>query len=289
MHSHLTLRLDRPLQQLLTMQTRGKLRRSLKKLASPRRAIPTLLVATLLGMYAIKVYIAMTFYDSHTEFPVEGLAPIGMLYILLLKLFGVCINRKKSGAGYRREEVHHLVGGPFRLEQVRLYRVMGHAISIFFTALFAAVFFVFHVKSFVAAVSGAYLAMLFTYLVYTVMAIVAFQVAEKTYRRLRMIGCGAAGAMMVWLIYCVSERGVSNLEFLQAFGDEAIQFSLLPGSIRCDVSVLCLHSSDRRGIHLRLAVLDRPACVGVELRRPAGTSVRRGAFRQPRRAGGRAS
>ena len=90
MYSHFALQLEKPLQQLLVMQSRGKIRRTIKKLSTPRRAIPTLLVGVLLGLYAIKVYIALAFYDSPTEFAIEGLAPIGMLYILLLKLLGVC-------------------------------------------------------------------------------------------------------------------------------------------------------------------------------------------------------
>lgn len=229
MSNHRLLMLDKPLQQLLSMQARGKIRRTVKKLSSPRRAIPTILVGILLGLYAIKVYIAVAYYDSPTSIPIEGLAPIGMLYILLLKLLGVCIDRNKSGAGYRHEETHHLVGGPFPLEQVRLFRVTGHAISIFFTSLFAAAFFAFHVKSVFAAVAGAYLAMLFTYLVYTLIAVVAFQISETSYRRMRTIGCGLAAAMVAWLLYRVALRGVSNLQFLQAFGDEAIQFSRLPG------------------------------------------------------------
>lgn len=229
MPRHWMLLLEKPLQQLLSLQARGKMRRTLQKLSSPRRAIPTILVGILLGLYAIKVYIAVAYYESPTSIPIEGLAPIGMLYILLLKLLGVCVDRNKTGAGYRHEELHHLVGGPFPLEQVRLFRVTGHAVSIFFTSLFAAVFFAFHVKSLLAAVAGAYLAMLFTYLVYTVIAVVAFQISEKSYTRMRSIGCGLAGAMVAWLLYRVSLQGVSNLRFLQAFGDEAIQFSKLPG------------------------------------------------------------
>lgn len=226
--SHLTLQLQSPLRQLLAMQARGKIRRTLKRLASPRRAIPTLLVAILMGLYVVKVYIAVTGYQSPTKLPIEGLAPVGMLYVLLLKLLGVCIDRKKSGAGYRKEETHRLLGGPFPIEQVRLFRVTGHAVSIFFTSLFAAVFFAFHVKSFAAAIAGAYMAMLFTYLVYTLIAVVAYQVSETTYRRLRVMGCGLVGAMVAWILYRVNGRGVSNLQFLQALGEEAIGFSTMP-------------------------------------------------------------
>lgn len=228
MPKHLMLTLEKPLQQLLSLQAKGKIRRTLKRLSSPRRAIPTILVGVLMGLYALKVYIAIAYYDMPETIPIEGLAPIGMLYILLLKLLGVCIDRKKSGAGFRHEEVHHLVGGPFRLEQVRLFRVVGHAVSIFFTSLFAAAFFGFHVTSILAAVAGAYLAMLFTYLVYTAIAVIAFQISESSYRRLRTLGCGLAAAMMAWLLYRVSLQDVSNLAFLKAFGGEAIEFSRLP-------------------------------------------------------------
>ena len=229
MVSHLLLRLDEPLQQLLNLQARGRLRRTIRRLSSPRRLVPTLLVGVLLSLYAIKVYIAVVHYESTTSFPIEGLAPVGMLYILLLKLLGVCIDRNKSGAGFRHEETHQLIGGPFRIEQVRLFRVTSHAFSIFFTSLFAAVFFAFHVKSFAAAVCGSYLAMLFTYLVYTLIAVAAYQVSEKTYRWARTIGCGAAAAMVAWLLYRTQAQGVANLEFLQVLGDEAIRFSQLPG------------------------------------------------------------
>ncbi len=228
MPKHLLLILEAPLKQLLSMQAQGKIRRIKKKLSSPRQGIPTILVGLMMAAYLVQVYIAVAFYDSPDAIPIAGFAPIGMLYILLLKLLGVCIDRTKSGAGFRHEEVHHLVGGPFRLEQVRLFRVVGHAVSIFATSLFAAGFFAFHVESFLAAITGAYLAMLFTYLVYTIIAVVAFQVSEKTYRRFRIVGCALAICMMGWLLYRVSLQNVSNVAFLKAFGNEAIAFSRLP-------------------------------------------------------------
>ena len=228
MPKHVLLMLEPPLKQLLSMQARGKIRRIAKKLSSPRQAIPTIIVGLMMAAYLVQIYIAVAFYDSPGAISIAEFAPVGMLYILLLKLLGVCIDRTKSGAGYRHEEVHHLVGGPFQLGQVRLFRVFGHAVSIFFTSLFAAGFFAFHVDSFLAAISGAYLAMLFTYLVYTIIAVVAFQVSEKTYRRFRTVGCALAIGMVGWLFYRVSLQDVSNVAFLKAFGTEAIAFSQMP-------------------------------------------------------------
>ena len=128
-----------PLLDLLVMQSRGKMRRSWKRLTSPRRLVPTLLVGILLLLYVVQIYIALALNETRTIVDIQTIAPLGMLSILLLKLLGVCIDREKSGAGFRAEETHNLLGGPFSLRQVRLYRVAGHAISIFFTSLFAAV------------------------------------------------------------------------------------------------------------------------------------------------------
>lgn len=218
----LVITLDRPLRELLVLQSRGKLRRTWKRLTSPRRAAATTLVAVLLCLYVVQIYIAVALNDSPTTFPIRSIAPLGMLGILCMKLVGVCIDRDKSGAGYRDEEIHCLLGGPFPTQQVRLYRVAGHAISIFFTSIFAAIFFRFHVTSFWAALCGAYLAMLFTYLVYTTVAVIAVNVARKTYVLLRAVSCAAAIAAMSYLLYRVSQAEVSSFSFLQCFGNEAI-------------------------------------------------------------------
>lgn len=222
--------LDPPLRELLLLQTKGRMRRIWKRLSSPRRAIPTSIVAVLMLAYAVQVYIAISFNDSPTTLPIRSIAPIGMFGILALKLLGVCIDRNKSGAGFRHEEVHLLLGGPFSHPQVRLFRVCGHAISIFFASVFAAIFFRFHVPSFVAALSGAYLAMLFTYLVYTSIAVAAVHASERAYKQCRNLGCGFALCLLAYLLYRVSLLGVSNLEFLQAFGDEAVALSRFPVS-----------------------------------------------------------
>ena len=217
--------LDQPLRQLLILQSKGKVRRTIKRLFSPRRAIPTLLVGVLMVLYCIQIYIAVALNESTTTFPIRSIAPLGMLSILCMKLLGVCIDRTKSGAGFRHEEIHCLLGGPFAHQQVRLYRVVGHAISIFFASVFAAVFFRFHVPSFIASLSGAYLAMLFTYLVYTMIAVVALNASERVYKRCRTIGCACALGLLGYLFYRVSLLNVSNLKFVQAFGDEAIVLS----------------------------------------------------------------
>lgn len=217
--------LDSPLRELLLMQTRGKLRRSWKKVSSPRRAIPTILVAVLMLLYVLQVYIALAFRESSGNVPIAQIAPLGMLSILLMKLLAVCVDRKKSGAGYRDEEIHNLIGGPFSLDQVRLFRICGHAVSIFFTSIFAAVFFRFHVASFFAALSGAFLAMLFTYLVYSTVAVAAVNAPDKVYNWIRNICCCVVGSLFAFVLFRVSQRSVSNLEFLRACGEEAIMLS----------------------------------------------------------------
>ena len=220
--------LDPTLRSLLFMQSKGKLRRTWKKLSSPRQAIPTAIVVVLMLLYVVQVYIALAFNTSSTRIPIESIAPLGMLSILCLKLLGVCIDRKKSGAGFRHEEIHRLLGGPFSLPQVRLYRTAGHAVSIFFTSIFAAIFFRFHVPSFIAALSGAYLAMLFTYLVYTMIAVAALNANEESYKRIRNVACGLGLGLLGFILYRVSLLQVSNLAFLKAFGDEAIAISQTP-------------------------------------------------------------
>lgn len=217
--------LDPPLRDLLVLQSKGKLRRTWRRLCSPRRAIPTIVVAILMLLYVAQVYIAIMFNNSPTAFPIQSIAPVGMLSILCMKLIGVCIDRNRSGAGFRHEEVHCLLGGPFSHQQVRLYRVSGHAISIFFTSVFAAVFFRFHVPSFLAALIGAYLAMLFTYLVYTTIAVAAVNVTERTYTWVRNIGCGIGLGILAYTLYQVAQLDVSSFLFLQAFGNEAIELS----------------------------------------------------------------
>lgn len=229
MGKHWLLILDEPLRRLLRLQATGRIRRTIKKLSSPRRAIPTALVFVLMALYMVKVYIAVAHYQGSSNMPIGDVAPVGMLYILLLKLLGICVDRRKAGSGFRREETHNLVGGPFQLQQVRLFRVAGHAANIFVTSLFAAVFFAFHVESFAAAVVGSYAAMLFTYLAYTNIAVMAAAMSEKTYRRCRTLGCSLAVGMIVWLLFRASQQQVSNFAFIQAFGYEAIRFSKLPG------------------------------------------------------------
>lgn len=219
------VKLPAPLRELLLMQARGKLRRTWKKLSSPRRAIPTMLVGVLLLLYVLQVYIAIAYNTSTRVVPIQQLAPIGMLSILLMKLLGVCIDRTKSGAGYRNEEVHHLIGGPYSLDQVRLFRISGHAVSIFFTSVFAAIFFRFHVRSFAAALSGAYMAMLFTYLVYTTVAVAAASTTQRRYRRVRAVGCGVVVALLGLVFYRAAQHGVSNVAFLYALANEAIVLS----------------------------------------------------------------
>ena len=217
--------LEAPLRDLLFMQTKGKFRQTWKKLSSPRRAIPTIFVAVLMLLYVAQIYIALALNTQETTVPIESVGPLGMFTILMLKLLGVCIDRKKSGAGYRHEEVHCLLGGPFTHQQVRLYRTLGHLVSIFFTSVFAAVFFRFHVTSFVAALCGSFLAMMFTYLVYSTIAVIALKVSERVYQIVRSIGCGLALGTLAYLLYRVSLLGVSNLEFIKAFGYEAIALS----------------------------------------------------------------
>ncbi len=207
------------------MQSRGKVRRAWKRLWSPRRAITTAIVGVLFLLYCVQIYIALTFNNSFDAVPVKAIAPVGFLGILLVKLLGICIDRTKSGAGFRKEETHRLLGGPFSHQQVRLFRVCGHAISIFFTSLFAAIFFRFHVPSFLAALSGAYSAMMFTYLVYTLIAVAALYAREQTYRTIRNIGCGIFLAILCWLLYRVSLTDASNLQFMKALGNEAVALS----------------------------------------------------------------
>ena len=225
MSSAYAISLDPPLRQLLWLQLKGKIRRTLRKLSSPRRAIPTAVVGVLMLLYCLQIYIALAFNPSTTSFPIRSIAPLGMLCILCLKLLGVCIDRTKSGAGFRSEEVHCLLGGPFRYQQARLYKVCGNAVSIFFTSIFAAIFFRFHVPSFAAALSGAYLAMLFTYLTYTAIAVAALHASDSVYHRLRNLGCGLALAVLAYLFYKVAQLNVTNIAFLQAFGDAAIVLS----------------------------------------------------------------
>lgn len=220
--------LQPPLRQLLAMQSRGKFRRTWKRLWSPRRAITTAIVLVLFVLYCVQIYIALTFDSSFEPVPIRKVAPIGMLGILLLKLLSICIDRTKSAAGFRSEETHCLLGGPFPQQQVRLFRVCGHAISILFTSIFAAIFFRFHVSSFVAALCGSYLAMLFTYLVHTFVAVAACHASESIYRRVRNIGCGIAMAVLCFLLYRVSLTGASNSEFLQVLGNEVVALGQTP-------------------------------------------------------------
>ncbi len=219
------IHLARPLRQLLWMQSKGKIRRTLQRLRSPRRAIPTVLVGILMLLYVVQIYIAIAFNSTETSIPIRSIAPLGMFSILCLKLLGVCIDRNKSGAGYRSEEVHCLLGGPFPQQQVRLFRVTGHAVSIFFTSIFAAIFFRFHVESFTASLTGSYLAMLFTYLIYSTIAVVAVNVNQRAYRMVRNVVCGAAVAVLAYILYQVALLDVRNLAFLKAFGEEAIRLS----------------------------------------------------------------
>ena len=214
--------LEPPLRQLLSMQSRGRVRRTWKRLWSPRRAITTSIVLVLFLLYCIQIYIALTFNNSFEPVRIELVAPIGLMGILLLKLLSIFIDRTKSAAGFRSEETHCLVAGPFSHQQVRLFRVCGHAISIFFTSLFAAIFFRFHVSSFVAALCGSYLAMLFTYLVHTLCAIAACHASETTYRRARNLGCGLAIGVLCYLLYRVSLTGASNTQFLRVLGNELV-------------------------------------------------------------------
>lgn len=220
--------LDPPLRQLLLLQSKGKIRRTWKRMSSPRRAIPTAIVGVLMLLYCIQIYIAIAFNDSTPSFPIHTITPLGMLCILCLKLLGVCIDRNKSGAGFRHEEIHCLLGGPFSYQQVRLYKVCGNAISVFFTSIFAAIFFRFHVPSFVASLSGAYLAMMFTYLVYTAIAVAALNASERIYKFVRNTACGIALTLLGYVLYRVSLMDVGNLAFLQALGNEAIALSQTP-------------------------------------------------------------
>lgn len=217
--------LDAPLRQLLLMQSRGKVRQTWKKLMSPRRAIPTMIVGAMMVLYVIQIYIALALNTSTTRVPVESIAPIGLFSILCMKLLGVCIDREKSGAGFRHEEIHTLLGGPFSHQQVRLYRVCGHAVSIFFTSVFAAIFFGLHVKSLIASLSGAYLAMMFTYLIYSTIAVVAVNVPDRTYKWVRNVCVAVALGTLAYVLYRVSLLEVRNLAFLKAIGDEAIVLS----------------------------------------------------------------
>lgn len=222
------IRLAPPLRQLLLMQSKGKIRRTLQRLRSPRRAIPTVLVGILMVLYVVQIFIAIAFNSTEMSIPIRSIAPLGMFSILCLKLLGVCIDRNKSGAGYRNEEIHCLLGGPFPQQQVRLFRVTGHAVSIFFTSIFAAIFFRFHVESFTASLTGSYLAMLFTYLIYSTVAVVAVNVNERAYRIVRNVACVTAVAVLGYLLYRVALLDVRNLAFLKAFGEEAIWLSETP-------------------------------------------------------------
>lgn len=228
MPESLTCRLEGRLANLLWLQFRGRMRRSWKRLCSPRRLVPTLLVGLFLSLYVVQIYIAIALNPSRETFDVRTFAPLGMLGILTLKLLGVGIDRTKSGAGFRDVEIHQLLGGPFSLSQVRLFRVYGHAVSIFFTSVFAAIFFRFHVPSFAAALVGAYLAMIFTYLVHSLVAVTAVNIRESTYRWARNLACGLFIALLALVLYRVAQRGVSNLDFLRAVGDEALVLAQTP-------------------------------------------------------------
>ena len=217
--------LEPSLLELLALESKGKIRRTWRRLTSPRRVWPTILVGILLLLYVAQIYIAIAYNQSSTTFPIGEVAPVGMLGILCMKLVGVCIDRNKSGAGFRRQEVHCLLGGPFSLQQVRLYRVAGHAVSIFFTSIFAAVFFRFHVESFFAALVGSYLAMLFTYLVYTMIAVGAMKISHRTFVWARTIVCGLATSVLAWLVYDTAKSDVGSLGFLQCLGNNAIELS----------------------------------------------------------------
>ena len=233
MFESLRISLCPPLRGLLVQQSKAKLRRTWKRLQSPRRMIPTALVVVLMILYVIQVYIAITWGELKAPFSATAVAPLGMFGILLLKLLAVFIDREKSGAGFRAEETHQLLGGPFPRDQVRLYRVTGHAINIFFTSCFAAVFFRFHVNSFFAALSGSYLAMLFIYLVYTTVAVAAIHVTEETYKQGRNAACGVMVTLLGFCLYRASEQNASNLGFVYALADQAkwLSHTVVGGSL----------------------------------------------------------
>ena len=70
--------------------------------------------------------------------------------------------------------------------------------------------------------------MLFTYLVYTLIAIAAMHANEKFYKTTRNVVVASVVGVLMYVFYRVSLTGASNLAFMKEFGNEAIAISQTP-------------------------------------------------------------
>ncbi|MDH3717665.1 MAG: hypothetical protein OES79_06035, partial [Planctomycetota bacterium] len=177
------------LMRLLRLQTRGKLRRSLAQLRNPQRAALSWFAFALLALFLTLELITLLVRKPVEPGVLMTFVPLGMLGICLLKLSRICLGQQHAGVELRPVEVIFLQAGPFTSGQVRAFKLVAHTISVMITAAFASVFLWADVHLWVAGFLGAFSAMLFMYLLYMLVAVVAARVGSRTYNLGRAAFC----------------------------------------------------------------------------------------------------
>ena len=185
---------------LITLQVRGKMRRTMRRLRHPKRAILTLIASSILVLWfgqELRLVLASTDRPPIASETLVYFAPLAMLAILALKVSPIMIRRDLLGVSLRGAEVYLLKAGPFRHHTIRIYKIAGHFASIVVTALFASLFLWPDVDLWLAGYLCALTGMVSIYLIYLMCAVSANYVSQKIYDRLRCAIVVASGCLMV--------------------------------------------------------------------------------------------
>jgi hypothetical protein len=196
---------------------------------------PKGLVLFLVGLVAFGLWlgpgIVMSFTAEHSDANLERLRALVPFF-----LFGMCLLSLTTSAGERAiyfspGEVDFLFGGPFRRRELIIYKVLGSAINVLFSAAIFSVFFATWAASWRAAYVGLALALLFTQLLTMAFILLGQTMAEHAYTRLRKVivyALGGAAALGVGQV--VALRGSRNVLEVLSHARESwyLQYLLMP-------------------------------------------------------------
>ena len=185
---------------LIVLQSRGKLRRVLRKCQSRRRAILTVVALGLATIWLAQAVVAIVLRPPADPAKFASIAPICMFAVCLLKTARLLMTRENAGVRFRPAELMLLQTAPLLHREIRTYKVAGHAVSVVITALCASFFLCPDVPMWIGAFLGALCTMLFTYLTYMVVAVVFEHLSHSAYRRVQLTAASILGLVVFFCL-----------------------------------------------------------------------------------------
>jgi hypothetical protein len=180
--------LDRSLWLLLRLRFVGWVRRWVRNLRSPRRALLALIAllcflpGPIFALFAPRVQVAEQ---------VALIRRFGPLGLFLFCLINVLLASEDRTITYSPAEVNFLFPGPYRPRQLLLYKIVGTLLAAVFTALFFTLLCAHHSYSFISAFFGVLFSVFFLYLFVLAVGLFISATGALAFNRQRRVVLGA--------------------------------------------------------------------------------------------------